>query len=180
MRIVQLLLVGLVLALATPAGADQHEAESTTPQPSAGDGDEAAPLAPAGQVSRSVFSTAVEDREPVDDISTLSNDHQQILFFTELTGLDGQTVSHRWERDGEVMAEVSFDVQGQRWRVWSTKKLDPGWTGEWSVSVIDGSGRVLDSKQFSFVSSSPSPALDTAESAAPASPPVEPPASPLD
>jgi hypothetical protein len=123
---------------------------------------------PSGDVARSAFATAVENREPVDDLTSLTNDHEQVLFFTELTGFEGQTISHRWEHGGEVMAEIPFEVRGQRWRVWSTKKLQPGWTGTWSVSVIDGAGRVLDSKQLSFVAAqavpaSPAPAAEMAE-----------------
>jgi hypothetical protein len=143
-----LLLAGIGLAFAAPAGADHHE--------------DATPAA-AGELARSAFATAVEDREPVDDLSSLTNDHSQVLFFTELTGLEGQTVSHRWERDGQVMADVSFDVRGPRWRVWSTKKLEPSWTGSWQVSVIDGAGRVIGSKQLSYVPVAAAPA-------APASP----------
>ncbi|MFZ5875252.1 MAG: DUF2914 domain-containing protein [Nitrospirota bacterium] len=107
--------------------------------------DPAAPAAaPASDnVSRAVFTTAVADREPTDQITSLKNDIQQVYFFTELTGLDGQTVTHKWEHAGEVKAEVSFDVKAPRWRVWSSKKFDPSWTGEWTVSVVDGSGAML-------------------------------------
>jgi hypothetical protein len=95
------------------------------------------------KVSRAVFTTAVADREPADQITSLKNDLQQVYFFTELTGLDGQTVTHKWEHAGEVKAEVSFDVKAPRWRVWSSKTFDPSWTGEWTVSVVDGSGATL-------------------------------------
>lgn len=142
MRIAQSLpLAALALALAAAANADHHAGAAVEP---------AAP-APTGKVSRSAFSTAVENREPVDDISSLSNDHRQIVFFSELTDLNGQTVSHRWERDGQVMADVAFEVRGPRWRVWSSKKLEPSWIGQLSVSVVDGTGRVIESRHFSFV-----------------------------
>ncbi|MFA7620175.1 MAG: DUF2914 domain-containing protein, partial [Thiohalomonadaceae bacterium] len=67
----------------------------------------------------------------------------RIYFFTELRDMEGQTVSHRWEQDGEVMAEVPFNVGGPRWRVWSSKNIDSGATGEWSVAVVDGAGNEL-------------------------------------
>ncbi len=117
----------LELALAVPAFAQEPAAPPAA--------------APASDtVVRAVFTTAVTDREPADQITSLTNDVQQVYFYTELKNLEGQTVTHKWKHAGEVKAEVSFDVKAPRWRVWSSKKLDPSWTGEWTVSVVDGSG----------------------------------------
>ena len=106
--------------------------------------------AAAGEVARAQFTTGISDREPMDAITELGTDHTQVYFFTELTGLSGETITHRWEHGGETMAEVSFDVRGPRWRVWSSKQLQPGWTGEWKVSVVDGAGKVLVEKTFNY------------------------------
>lgn len=104
----------------------------------------------AGQVARATFTSAIEDREPVDGISTLSNDNEKIYFFTELKDMAGQAVAHRWEHNGEVMAEVPFEIGANRWRIYSSKNLDPSWTGEWVVSVIDGQGGTISSKSFTY------------------------------
>jgi hypothetical protein len=117
------------LFLAVPAFAQEPAAPAATPT--------------SDKVPRAVFTTAVTNREPADQITSLKNDVQQVYFFTELTGLDGQTITHKWEHAGEVTAEVKFDVKAPRWRVWSSKKFDPSWAGEWTVSVVDGSGAVL-------------------------------------
>lgn len=102
------------------------------------------PAAPASdKVARAVFTTSVADREPADQITSLKNDVQQVYFYTELTGLEGQSVAHKWEHAGEVKAAVTFDVKAPRWRAWSSKNLDPSWTGEWTVSVVDASGATL-------------------------------------
>jgi len=107
--------------------------------------------APASDtVVRAVFTTTVTDREPADQLTSLTNDVQQVYFYTELKDLEGQTVTHKWEHAGEVKAEVSFDVKAPRWRVWSSKTLDPSWTGEWTVSVIDGSGAMLAQAKLSY------------------------------
>jgi len=95
------------------------------------------------KVVRAVFTTSVANREPADQITSLKNDVQQVYFYTELTGLEGQSVAHKWEHAGEVKAAVTFDVNAPRWRVWSSKQLDPSWTGEWTVSVVDASGTTL-------------------------------------
>lgn len=93
-----------------------------------------------GAVVRALFTSDVREREPVDQHTTLPAGTGRIYFFTELRDMEGQTVSHRWEQDGEVMAEVPFNVGGPRWRVWSSKNIDSGATGEWSVAVVDGAG----------------------------------------
>jgi hypothetical protein len=109
------------------------------------------PADPAsGNVARAMFTTGVADREPADQITSLKNDVQQVYFYTELTGLDGQSVAHKWEHAGEVKAAVTFDVKAPRWRVWSSKTLDPSWTGEWTVSVVDASGATLAQAKFMY------------------------------
>lgn len=107
----------------------------------------------AGEVARAQFTTDVQSREPVDDVGKLGNTENKVYFFTELRNLDGQTVTHQWEYQDEVMAEVSFDVRGPRWRVWSSKQLLPAWTGEWTVAVVDQSGEVLAEESFRYVDS---------------------------
>ena len=93
---------------------------------------------PVGHVERSSFTTAVVDREPQDAVESLTNDHVQIAYFTEARGMTGSRLTHRWEHQGRVMAEVSFDVGGPRWRTHSVKTLDPEMLGEWQVSVNGG------------------------------------------
>jgi len=48
------------------------------------------------------------------------------------------------------MAEVPFDVRGRRWRVWSSKKLQPDWIGNWTVSVVKQDGEVLAAESFTY------------------------------
>ena len=132
----------LELALAAPAFAQQPAAPPA-----------AAPASDA--VVRAVFTTAVADREPADQITSLKNDVPQVYFYTELIDLEGQSVTHKWEYAGEVKAEVRFDVKAPRWRVWSSKKLDPSWTGEWTVSVVDGSGATRAQAKLNYEKAGP-------------------------
>ncbi len=105
----------------------------------------------AVEVSRAQFTTAVENREPVDEITRLDINHARIYFFTEIRNGQGQTISHRWLYRDKVMAEVSFQIKGPRWRIWSSKNLLPFWTGTWTVQVVDGDGQVLEEKRFEYV-----------------------------
>src|SRR2546427_6646305 len=133
--------------LLDPARAAPPSAQPPGPPPAA------APASDA--VVRAVFTTAVADREPADQITSLKNDVQQVYFYTELKDLEGQTVMHKWEYAGEVKAEVRFDVKAPRWRVWSSKKLDPSWTGEWTVSVVDGSGATRAQAKLNYEKAGP-------------------------
>ena len=96
------------------------------------------------------FTTAVEDREPVDQVTFVSNDVRKIFLYSDLRGMQGQTVTHRWVYDGKTVAEVSFEVRGPRWRVWSSKDLFEDWIGDWTVEIVSGDGEVVASETFTY------------------------------
>lgn len=104
-----------------------------------------------GSVTRSIFTTEVAEHEPIDKIEKLNLNHNSVFYFTELHDMSGQTAIHRWEFNGNVMAETKFNVAGPRWRVWSSKNLLPSWTGEWKVSVLNGVGDVISEDVFSYM-----------------------------
>jgi hypothetical protein len=117
---------------------------------------------PAGaSVARAVFARAVAEREPHDVVSSLDPDAQEVFFFTELLGLEGRTVRHRWELDGQLMAEVPFVVGAPRWRVHSSKRLLPGQPGSWTVSVVAESGEILRSEVLQRALATPEPSSPT-------------------
>jgi hypothetical protein len=144
-------LLSLLLLLIPLMGNPAMAADETTPM--AQPGTDAAPppaTAAQGSIARAVFTTGINDREPVDQVTSLPTDKDKIYFFTEVRGMPGQTVKHRWEYNGKTMAEVEFHIGGPRWRVWSNKTLLPQWTGEWKVSVVDESGNVLSESTFTY------------------------------
>ncbi len=104
----------------------------------------------AGRVDRATFTTAVVDREPQDTVETLTNDTSRIYYFTEIHDMEGATVTHQWSFNGQVVAEVPFEIGGPRWRLYSSKNMDPMWLGEWTASVTDASGNVLASHSFAY------------------------------
>jgi hypothetical protein len=98
---------------------------------------------PTGEVARAVFARSIVAREPQDIVTALDANAEQVFFFTELVGMEGRTIRHRWEFGGQVMAEVPFTVGAPRWRAYSSKRLVPGQAGSWTVMVVDESGQVL-------------------------------------
>lgn len=101
-------------------------------------------------VARAQFTTEIVDREPVDEIVRLDTDATRVFFFTDLRNMQDQTVTHRWEFEGEVVSEVEFKVGGPRWRVYSAKSLNPGQSGKWTVFVLDESGWPLHASIFMY------------------------------
>lgn len=105
----------------------------------------------AGEVSRAMFTTAIDNREPVMQVDSISSSSfQSINFFTELKDLTGHNVTHQWTYNDKVMFEKTFEVKGARWRVWTSKTLIPSWTGTWTVNVLDDDRSVLDTSSFEY------------------------------
>ena len=107
-----------------------------------------------GSVARATITSDVQNREPVDSVSTVTTDDSKVFYFTEIQDMAGHTVTHRWEYNGQVMAEVDFEIGGARWRVYSSKTMTPYWVGNWKVSVIDENGSPLSVNTFSDTASS--------------------------
>jgi hypothetical protein len=103
---------------------------------------------PDAYVARAQFTTEVVDREPVDLVTKLDVNESRIFFYTDLRNLQGRTITHRWEFEGQILSEVDFKVGGPRWRVYSAKSLNPGEAGKWTVFVIDESGWPLHATIF--------------------------------
>ena len=96
-----------------------------------------------GTISRAQFTSAVLDREPVDEVTSIDSGTGSVFFFTEFRNFEGTTASHRWIYNGEVKFELSFKIRGSRWRVYSQKTLPPEWLGDWKVEIVTEDGTVL-------------------------------------
>jgi hypothetical protein len=107
--------------------------------------------AAAGEIRRALFTTGIDNREPVgivDNIDSASDN--SISFFTEITNMSGQTITHQWTHLDKIMFEKTFEVKAERWRVWTSKTLIPNWTGTWTVNVLDAERELLTSKSFEY------------------------------
>ena len=135
------------------AAAENIRPESTT-SPTAVEAVPATARAPvliAGSVTRALFTRKVKDLEPVDTVSVLTNDKIRITYFTEIHGMAGQTITHRWEFNGKIVLEKKHEVESSRWRAYTSKTLDPTWLGEWKASVVDAAGGTLSVNTFTYM-----------------------------
>ncbi len=105
---------------------------------------------PHENISKAVFAKSVEDRAPIEIVTEMDNSLGKIYFFTNIRHLTGDKITHRWIYKDKVKAEISFDIKGKRWRVWSSKNLWHTWIGAWQVDVLNAKGDVLLSKTFEY------------------------------
>ena len=117
-------------------------------------GEREPPIQPSSNVARAQFTTGIKAREPIDRIESVvyaeGPQLKRLFYFTELLDLKGETIIHRWEHEGELVAEVKFKVRGNRWRVYSSKYLQPQMTGQWRVIVVNSKGESLAAADFMF------------------------------
>lgn len=109
------------------------------------------PAKPSPGVARAQLTSGVSAREPVDDLGSpvdLGPRGRNVYYFNEFRNLSGQTVTHRWEFNDKIMATIPFRIGGDRWRVYSSKRIGPSQGGLWRVSAIDRNGTVLASTTF--------------------------------
>lgn len=105
-------------------------------------------------VKRAHFTHDIKDREPTDVIDGIvaakAEGLRRVYFFTELLDLKGQTIRHQWLHEGKLKTELKFEVRGNRWRVNSSKRLNPAAMGSWQVKVVNEAGNVLVSESFEY------------------------------
>ena len=60
------------------------------------------------------------------------------------------TILPAWAEGTVARAQFSFDIGGDRWRVWSSKRLMPGFDGKWSVDIVLD-GNIVETHSFDYV-----------------------------
>jgi len=120
--------------------------------------DSASVIAPvvdfSANVKRAQFTNDINNREPTDLVEGIvpakAEGLKRIYFFSELMQLKGQTIRHQWLHEGKLQSEIKFDVRGNRWRVNSSKRLNPAAMGNWQVKVVNEADDVLVSRDFEY------------------------------
>lgn len=138
-------------------GAPMHEESANIPSTIA------APPAPArnadtalptsDKVSRATFATAISRLEPVESIDGIlpaERGLSRLYFFTELRGLNGQRIRHRWLINGQRIADIPVNVSSDRFRASSNMRLSKNRLGTWEVQVVDRQGNVLHASRLEY------------------------------
>jgi len=104
----------------------------------------------SGKITTEIFSTAIVDGKPVDDQKAFENTVDTIYFYTVLEGLKGQTVTHRWKYAGHIISNAEISVTDDPFSAWSSNKIEPNWTGFWTVEVLDKNSKVVGVGTFAY------------------------------
>jgi len=103
-----------------------------------------------GSVANAPFTSQIADGAPTDFREAFDTTTRIVYYYAELLDLHGQTVTHRWKREGKVMQEVPIRVRRQRQPAWSKSVMQPEWTGAWTVEVVNGRGEVIEVDNFAY------------------------------
>jgi len=94
----------------------------------------------AASVETASVCTSVVDRDCEGASDSFPSSVGKVYAHTRILGMaDGGSITHRWIFKGQVIAEPGLNVGGPDWRTWSSKNIDPLWSGEWKVEVVDNS-----------------------------------------
>jgi hypothetical protein len=101
-------------------------------------------------VDRIAICTAVVDREPQGEGTAFDTSVERLYCFTALNGTAGEVV-HAWYQGDSLRAKITLNKgKTGRWRTYSNKQMAPEWQGKWRVDVLDESGNVLKSAEFTY------------------------------
>jgi Protein of unknown function (DUF2914) len=134
--------------------AEPRRAESTPAEPKSAPKIRRPAQIPAasGHVAQIVLASDAGRPGEGDPISSpivlAQGQEKRIVLYTDLRGLAGQTVSHRWEYEGRTVAVIPFKIGGDRWRVHSNKRVTGSMKGSWRAVVVDAHGTTLASRSF--------------------------------
>lgn len=106
---------------------------------------------------RAGFADSVQDREPVGDGSDAG---ERLWFFTEVADGAGETLYHQWYRNGEADVKVPLQVGADRWRTWSSRRMEAG--SRYTVRVLTESG--CDLGEYGMISADVSKTNNAADS----------------
>ena len=103
-----------------------------------------------GSVLNATFTTNVVNGAPTDFPEQFTTSTPAVYYYGELLDLTGQTVTLRWSLEGKRMQDVPVVVTSARQPAWTMMKMQPQWTGNWTVEVLNGKGQVIGQKNFAY------------------------------
>ena len=101
------------------------------------------------QIMDAVVCQGVQNHQPVGANDVFPNGTTKIYCYNRVVGAAADTkITHNWYYKGNLKASVPLSVRSNNWRTWSSKNLDPSWSGEWMVEILSEDGSPLASIVF--------------------------------
>lgn len=172
-RLVIFVVSALMICMITPAWSADWDAqgEKSTPQDStgyrigeptapsavdepatqpAGERTVAAPIGDRVQIQDAVVCRDIVDRTPVGAGSVFNREVGKLYCYCRVVGVETESyIYHNWYYNGALKASVKLSVRSDNWRTYSSKTINPEWTGEWMVEILSESGTPLGNIVFS-------------------------------
>lgn len=97
------------------------------------------------RVVKATICRAVENLMPVGVDRVFPISAGKIYVWTEIEAKQiPSKIHHIYYFGGEIISDVSLDVQSARWRTWSFKTItNPRYRGEWRVEIATSDGNIL-------------------------------------
>ncbi|MFC4657031.1 DUF2914 domain-containing protein [Rheinheimera marina] len=67
----------------------------------------------------------------------------ELALYTEVVGLAGQQIEHRWFYKDKLMTRVELPVKLPYWRTWSQKRFYPAELADWRVEILGPQQKLL-------------------------------------
>jgi hypothetical protein len=103
------------------------------------------------EITEMAVTTKIVRGNPIDSVHRISSASVKALYcFTRLQSATGKemVIRHIWYRDNEKVGEYALPVREKRWRTFSKKMIEKGWSGDWRVEAIDSEGHILKTVTF--------------------------------
>ena len=97
-------------------------------------------------ISRAVFATSLNDREPANNLESVIYGEKVVYFFTEIINANATNVTHLWTYNDIEIARVKLSVGSDNWRTWSSKQIWHLTPGNIKVQVLDADDLILAEK----------------------------------
>jgi hypothetical protein len=101
-------------------------------------------------ISRAIFSTSLEEREPANNLETVPYGEKTIFFFTEILNANATSLTHLWTYNDIEIARVKLNIGSDKWRTWSSKQIWHLTPGELKVQVLDAENMILAEKTLTI------------------------------
>lgn len=90
-----------------------------------------------------------EPSQPVTmPVKLLPDQVLEIFYFSEIKRMKDQVLFHYWFKNGQLVYKKSFDVETDKFKLISSRKLTEKDIGEWQVTLIDQKGKHFSEANF--------------------------------
>jgi|GEM_PF-470553 len=153
-----ILTTALILLLALGSFAQSEDTTKPTPKEEVAPAVEkkAVEVAPPMDLTiETQLCAGIEERMPVGAAESFTPDVENVYLWCKVTGAtDSTSIKVAWSHGDMEMATVELPVKSAFWRTWSSKRILPEWTGDWTVRVLDAAGNGLKELTFTIAPAS--------------------------